>query len=286
MIRVESPLQRGALIRALHDAYMEVFPTPTIEARLQVLEPGSDVAVTCSPTKPLEETVRMTEHLARKGYEVIPHISAKMVRDRAHLRDIMARLDDAPVQSIFVPGGDSRKPAGEFSTALDLLRAIADMGHRFRDVGIAAHPEGHPDVGDDELLQALEDKQPLATYLVTQMCFDADALGRWLRMIAERGIKLPAWIGIPGVADRVSLVKISLRIGVGTSLRFLHSRSDFAGQLLRNGVFFPDDLLSGILPLLVDRDSRVAGFHIYSFNQVESTEKWRRETLETLRGEA
>ena len=282
-MNITSPAQRGAMIRALRDAYMEIFPTPTIEERLVVLEPGSDVAVTCSPARGVDETIEITERLARKGFKVVPHIAAKMVRDHAHLREIMARLDDARVESVFVPGGDSRKPAGDFSTAFELLRAIDRYAHRFTEIGVASHPEGHPDVDDEVLLLELERKQPLATYLVTQMCFDSASLGRWLQVIRERGVTLPAWIGIPGVADRTSLLKTSLRIGVGTSLRFLRGKSAFAGQLLRRNTFTPDDLLTGIAPFLADQTSNVAGFHIYCFNEVERTEKWRHQALEVLR---
>jgi methylenetetrahydrofolate reductase (NADPH) len=274
------------MIRALHDAYMEVFPTATIEDKLMVLEPGSDVAVTCSPSRSVRETLDMTEHLAGRGFKVIPHIAAKMVRNHAHLLEIMARLDDIRVRSVFVPGGDSRKPVGEFSTAYELLRAIADYDHKFKEIGIASHPEGHPDVDDETLLRELEKKQPLSTYHVTQMCFDPAALGHWLRMIHERGITLPAWIGIPGVSERASLLKTSLRIGVGTSLRFLRRKSDFAGQVMRAGTYTPDELLSGIAPLLTDESSNIAGFHIYCFNQVQGTENWRHEALEALRLEA
>ncbi|NIP19228.1 MAG: methylenetetrahydrofolate reductase [Xanthomonadales bacterium] len=286
MIEVSNSSQRGAMIRALHDAYMEVFPTPTIESRLMALEPGSDVAITCSPTKGVEVTLRMTEHLSRKGFKVIPHIAARNVRDRVHLEEIMGRLDDARVRSMFIPGGDARSPEGEFATAFELLQAIAGYDHGFTDVGVAAHPEGHPDVDDEKLLEELEKKQPLATYLVTQMCFDAGALNRWLQMIRGRGINLPAWIGVPGVADRVALLKTSMRIGVGTSLKFLRNRSGFAGQFLFDNSYAPDGLLSGLVPLLDDAPSGVAGFHIYCFNKVEQTEKWRQEAMRVLRDEA
>jgi methylenetetrahydrofolate reductase (NADPH) len=283
VIRIDTTAERDAMIRALHYAYMEIFPTPTIERRLAALEPGSDVAVTCSPTKDVSETLDMTERLAARGFKVVPHIAAKMVRDRAHLREIMARLDDIRVESVFVPGGDAKKPAGEFSTAFELLRAIAEFDHRFTEIGVASHPEGHPDVDDETLLRELERKQPLATYHVTQMCFDPAALGKWLRMIRARGIDLPAWIGIPGVADRAALLKISLRIGVGTSLRFLRRKGNLAGHLLRSNTYTPDVLLNGIAPFLAEAASNVAGFHIYCFNQVQRTEEWRHAALEAMR---
>jgi methylenetetrahydrofolate reductase (NADPH) len=285
MIQSRSAAERGALVATLREAYMEVFPTPTIEERLRVLEPGAYVAVTCSPSKGVEETLEITDHLARKGYRVIPHIAAKSVRGRSHLGEIMARLNDLPVDSIFVPGGDAPKPAGEFTTAYELLRAIQEFQHRFRHIGVASHPEGHPDVDDDTLLRELEQKQPLATYLVTQMCFDTGVLERWLRGIRERGIALPAYIGIPGVSDRTALMKISLRIGVGDSLRFIRRRNGVTAQLLSSRLYTPDNLLTGMAPMLTDPTCKIAGFHIFCFNQVERSEKWRLGAIEALAGE-
>ncbi len=60
---------------------MEVFPTGTIESRLDVLEPGSYVAVTCSPTKGVDVTLAMSARLARRGFKVVPHVAAKMVNN-------------------------------------------------------------------------------------------------------------------------------------------------------------------------------------------------------------
>lgn len=282
MITCHNELERGALVRVMREAYMEIFPTPSIEERLAVLEPGAYVAVTCSPSKGVGETLELTAHLARAGFKVVPHIAAKMVRDRAELVDIMARLDDLPVDSIFVPGGDAARPAGDYGTALELLRDIAEFPHRFRFVGAAAHPEGHPDVDGETLLKELERKQPFTNYLVTQMCFDADVLARWLRTIRARGIDLPVWLGIPGVADRTALLKTSLRIGVGDSLRFLRKKGGAARQIMRNSAYTPDSLLSGLAPILADPGYLVDGFHIFCFNQVERTEQWRHETVRSL----
>jgi methylenetetrahydrofolate reductase (NADPH) len=283
MIEYANPAEHAALAHTTREAYMEVFPTATVEQRLDALEPGAYVAVTCSPAKGVDETLQMTARLAGRGFRVVPHIAAKMVRDRSHLAEIMAELNDLPVESIFVPGGDAARPAGDFHTAYELLREIAGFDHRFSQIGVAAHPEGHPDVPDDTLLSELEKKQPLATYLVTQMCFDTILLAKWLEMIRSRGILLPAWIGIPGVSDRASLLKTSLRIGVGDSLRFLRRKSVAARQLMKNSAYTPDALLSGLAPVLADPAYAIDGFHIFCFNQVEKTEQWRRAALESLR---
>lgn len=285
MQRLKSNAERQALLDTVRKAYMEVFPTPTIESRLDVLEPQSYVAVTCSPTKGVDMTLDMAERLAQKGFKVVPHIAARMVKDDAHLREILKHLDDLPIISIFVPGGDAPKPTGKFTCALELLRAMSEYDHKFTEIGIAAHPEAHPFISRDALMEQLLKKQEFANYLVTQMCFDAEALGGWLRDIRRLGVTLPAWIGLPGVSDRATLVTTSLRIGVGDSLRYLKNRGKIAAHLLRSKSYRPDKLLVELAPYVADPFYNIAGHHIYCFNQVERTEQWRHEFLDALQSQ-
>jgi methylenetetrahydrofolate reductase (NADPH) len=278
-----SDVERQALARALHVTYMEIFPSPSIEERLVVLEPGCYVAVTCSPARGVDVTLDLSEHLLARGFRVVPHIAAKMVRDHGHLREIMRRLDDSGVDSIFVPGGDAPQPLGKYATALQLLRDIAEFDHRFRHIGVAAHPEGHPAVDSESLLRELATKQPYATYLVTQMCFDAAALAAWIRMIRASGITMPVWIGLPGVFDRAALLAASLRIGVGASLRLLRDRSQLIRRLLGPKIYRPDAFLRELAPRLTEPEFGIAGFHLFCFNRVEQSENWRRQFAENLR---
>lgn len=278
-----SAVDRDVLISDLREAYMEIFPARGIEQKLDVLEPNSYVAVTCSPTKGIGETLELCERLLALGYRVTPHIAARNVRDRAHLSDILSTIDSLGIESIFVPGGDLPEPEGEFSSALELLQAIAEIGHNIDEIGIAAYPEGHPDIDDETLFAALLDKQPLAQYLVTQMCFDPDAFGAWLQRIRSAGVRLPVWIGLPGAIERSRLLKTSLRIGVGDSLRFLRKQPSVATQLMKSPEYRPDDLVLGLAKYHALPGADIAGYHLFCFNQVESTEKWRNEAIEALK---
>ena len=270
------------LLNDLREAYMEVFPSADIEEKLKVLEPNSYVAVTCSPTKGVDETLDMTERLLDQGFRVAPHIAARNVQDRQHLSRIMARLAAMNIESMFVPGGDRPEPLGEYRTALELLRDINDFEHDIAEIGIAAHPEGHPAVDDETLLQELEKKQEYAQYIVTQMCFDADKLGEWLLNIHHRGIRLPVWIGLPGAIERGRLMRTSMRIGVGDSLRFLKKNVSVAAELMKSSVYRPDALVREIAHYQAMPETNVAGYHLFCFNQVESTENWRNDMIKEL----
>jgi len=282
MKKLKSDTQRLALANSVHEAYMEIFPTDSVEAKLEALEPGACVAVTCSPSRGVEETLDMAARITARGFRVVPHVAAKMVKDEAHLRQIMARLDDMPIVSLFVPGGDAAKPAGKYVKALDLLRDIAEFDHRFEEIGVAGHPEGHPAVSDDVLLEELLKKQEFSNYVVTQMCFDADIIGNWVHGIRDAGITLPVWIGLPSVSNRLSLMTTSLRIGVGNSLRYLKNHGNIAVQLLKTKEYRPDDLLVDLAPFISDPELNIKGHHIYCFNQVAKAEQWRRDFLAAL----
>jgi len=275
-------IERAALLKSVRESYMEIFPTATIESKLDCLEPGSYVAVTCSPSKGVDETLDMSERLADRGFKVVPHIAARMVRGKAHLREIIGRINKSPIVSLFVPGGDADKPAGDYHRALDLLRDTADIEHKFTEIGVGAHPEGHPIASDEQLIDELLAKQEFANYLVTQMCFDAGRINTWLREIRGRGVHLPAWLGMPGAADRNSLIKTSLRIGVGDSVRFLKRQGAKAAKLMAAKEYVPDNLQYSLAATIADPELKVAGQHVFCFNQVERAEQWRHDFIESV----
>lgn len=277
-------MSNGRVLAGMMDqAYLEVIPTKTIVDRLVHLPQHSYLSITCSPATGVGPTLDMVDELRalpeERQLKLVPHIAARVVRDKGHLREILARLDEAEVESVFVPGGDAVKPAGDYGCSLDLLRDIADIGHKFEDVGVAAHPEGHPLVDNDELLRLLKEKQQYANYLVTQMCFDSDVMISWLRTIRKAGVTLPAWLGLPGVAEIPKLISLSLKIGVGQSVNVLRKQKGLVRKMISAKPYQPDDLLAGLVPYLDDPILDIPGFHLFSFNNVEKTERWRVNTM-------
>ena len=266
----------------LQKSYMEIIPVPGIEDKLDSLPSDMCLAVTCSPTKGVDEPLELSEKLIERGFKVTPHIASKCVSGEKRLEAIIKKLDELGIESIFVPGGDRPEPMGDFNNALDLLKALKKLGHNLNKIGMAAHPEGHPDVSDEILMEALEEKKDLADFIVTQMCFDAEILNDWMNQIHKKGIELPVWVGLPGVIERGRLLKTSLRIGVGDSLRFLRKKSQVATELMKSSIYNPDDLVRDITEQIDINDSKLAGYHIYCFNQIETTEKWRTERISAL----
>jgi methylenetetrahydrofolate reductase (NADPH) len=240
------------------------------------------VTVMVSPRKGVEHTLDLTERLTRHGYAVVPHLAARLVRDRGHLREILARVDAMEAHDVFVVAGDADEPAGEFAGAAPLLEAIAELGHRFENVGITGYPESHPLISDETTIQAMFDKARFATYIVSQICFDPEVTAGWVERVWNRGTRLPIYVGIPGAVPRTKLLRISRTIGLGASTRFLRRHRSWIAHALRPHGFDPDPLIAGLGPSLADPERKIAGFHIFTFNDLADTEAWRRQRLSEL----
>src|SRR5215212_1962163 len=274
-------MSAAALAGLLRRPRFEVLPLDGIEEEvLAHLSTDTRVTVTASPRKGLEATLDLSERLARAGYPVVPHLSARLVRDRAHLEESVARLTAAGVREIFVPAGDAAEP-GAFHGAVDLLTAMGPLRERFDGIGITGYPESHHLISDEETIQAMFAKAPMATCIISQICFDADVIAGWIAEVRRRGTFLPIWIGLPGSVEYSKLLRISMKIGLGESARFLRLHGSWISRLITRQ-FKPDPLIRALAPTLADPAANVAGFHMFTFNEVARTERWRRQALERL----
>ena len=93
---------------------------------------------------------------------------------------------------------------------------------------------------------------------------------------------MPAWLGLPGVAELHKLITLSMRIGVGQSLRVLKNQKGLVRKVFSTRPYRPDDLLEGLRPHLDNPVLNIPGFHLFCFNNVEATETWRKQTWQRL----
>jgi methylenetetrahydrofolate reductase (NADPH) len=265
----------------LEKSRFEVLPLDGIEDEVREhLSTDTKVTVTASPKKGLEATLELSERLSGAGYPVVPHLSARLVRDRPHLEEVLARLSEAGIRELFVPAGDATEP-GEFQGAADLLEAMGDSRTRFDRIGITGYPESHHLISDEETIRAMFAKAEMATDIVSQLCFDPATIAWWIGAVRSRGVRLPIWIGIPGCVDHAKLVRVSMNIGMAESARFLsHQRGMLTRLLTRQ--FKPTKLLDGLAQVVSEPDTGVAGFHLYTFNEVARTERWRQRAIARL----
>lgn len=276
---MSSPDARHRLIAS---ARYEVVPLKSLHDQIAHLPAGCSVSVTCSPTKGIEPTLELSAELNGAGHHAVPHIAARLVEGREHVEKIAARLNEHDITEIFVVGGDP-DPIGPYADGLSLIRDLLPLCQKVRTVGVPAYPDHHTVIPDAVLDEALLAKQALIRELgldgfaSTQMCFNAKTIEGWLRGQRERGMDLPIHLGVPGAVDRTKLLSLGTRLGIGSSLRYLRKNSGAILRMFAPARYDPDKLIS---PLSRHADElEISALHVFTFNSIESTAAWQRDSL-------
>jgi methylenetetrahydrofolate reductase (NADPH) len=241
----------------------EVMPFPRAVEEAEKLPEQVRLTVTCSPKHGLDESLEVGRRLRALGHAVTIHLAARMVRSPDDLDEILGAMADAGMDDAFVVGGDAPEPLGPFSSAVELVPLVAEHARRPAKIGIAGYPEGHPLIDDAGLADAFAAKAPYADYATTQICYDPDAILRF-----ARGVDLPVLAGVPGLVDPARLLEISLRVGVGPSLRYIRKQRG-----LRNLLRLSSSSAQRLHDALAAREE-IAGFHYFTFNRLLDTWSW------------
>ena len=178
-------------------------------------------------------------------------------------------------------GGDRNEPAGPYDSTLAVMQSGIFQSVGIDHMAVAGFPEGHPNIPGPLLAEALEAKvrfarnEGLRLSIVTQFCFQAEPILKWLREIRAAAIDVPVRIGLAGPAGLVTLTRYAIRCGVGNSLRVLMEKPSFAKLLTETG---PEPIVRSIVSSL---DSGadvlppgVAGFHFFAFGGLTKTIDW------------
>ena len=274
--------QTVSLADFLRTPRYEVLPTEDAAAKVAAFVPHDvTITVTASPRRGMPATIHLAVALAGLGYRAVPHLSARLIRDRQELGQILDALKAAGIRNVFVVAGDAPKAAGEFPDTMSLLGALPP-DHGLEEIGVTGYPESHPFIHDDVTIQAMWDKRRYASYIVSNMSFDPDTVRRWIERVRNRGVDLPIYVGMAGVADPARLLRLSTKIGITESARFLRGHPSWVARMFRPGGYEPGRFLGALLRDIAMRERRVAGLHVFTFNEIEPTERWRREMLSRL----
>ncbi len=281
---VASPAPDDSLARLVAATRFELVPVKTVDAAIAELPPGAATSVACPQARGLGATLDVTARLLDAGHDAVPHLPARLVEDRQHVTRLAAWIRAHGLREILVVGGDEAVPSGPYADGASFLRDLFEHNTGLARVGVPAYPDGHPLIPDAALRAALHEKQGLIAAagvvgsVTTQMCFDPARIHRWLLAERAAGLALPVDLGVPGVVDRTKLVSMGVRLGIGSSLRFLRKQRTTITAMLAPGGYDPTDLvmaLAGDAPAL-----RIDGLHSFTFNSVARTEAWRRSIVE------
>jgi methylenetetrahydrofolate reductase (NADPH) len=273
--------QRAVIVKLLREASVEISGHDVTAAGKLVpwLRPGADVYVNFVPGGSYRQSTEVAAAVRRAGFTPIPHVAARSLRDRAELADFLKRLvGEAAVDRVLIIGGDVIEPVGSFTSSLDVIRNGLLQENGIRSIRVAGHPEGHPQIQQFALWEALKEKAELARAaglelsIVTQFCFEAQPILDWLKMARASGIDVPVRIGIAGPAGIATLLKFAVRCGIGNSLRALSNRPSAFGRLLADNA--PDDLVRALAERLPQLAGPLPGLHFFPFGGVAKTGKW------------
>ncbi|MGI9406886.1 MAG: methylenetetrahydrofolate reductase [Hyphomicrobiaceae bacterium] len=251
-----------------------------IEDFRTVLRPVTTVYITALPGADYRDAVALAKRLREQGFEPVPHVAARSIRDQAELEDFLARASgDAGVKQVLVIAGGVSEPVGTFTDSMQLLETGAFDRHGIERIGIAGHPEGSPDITDEAIQEALVWKNAFAErtqaslQIVTQFCFEAAPVIAWDKKLNAEGNRLPIQIGIPGIANLKTLLNYARSCGVGNSIQFLKKQAASVSRLLKPQA--PDVLVRELAAYArKDANSGIAGVHMYPLGGLKKTANW------------
>ena len=259
----------------LEELRIEVLPTVELDKVIAAVPPKATLAVTSSPAHGVQGTLTTALALRQHGYRVVPHLAARALRSHQDLASLWQQYVATGIDEVSVVGGDQTEPAGEFPDSRTPLTALLELLPGPRRTRIAADPEGHPHIPADVLEADLLTKQARADYAITQLVFDPDALVRWLTTMRSRGYTLPLYLCLPGTLRLDRLIRIGLRLGLGTSLRYPEKQRGLLGRLLTGGIRSdPSDFFNELARRPAAIQGGIVGIDWSRFNALTSVVEW------------
>jgi methylenetetrahydrofolate reductase (NADPH) len=264
---------------AASDWSIEVTPNGAtkIDSFADCLAPGTTVNVTFLPGSDPMDTVAVAQRLHNDGMNPVPHLAARSLKDTDQLDALLSAFTQkAGVSEVLVIGGGVDSPVGEFASSIEVLNTGLIQKYGINNIGVAGHPEGSPDISDDEIVEALGLKNDLARrdglnlYIETQFCFEADIVLAWEKSIRAAGNNLPIRVGIPGPATIKTLFRFAQVSGIGPSMRFIAKQAKNVAKLMtvQSPHILLDDLAQG---MAADKDCMIKYFHFYPFGGFAKT---------------
>ena len=251
-------------------------PSDADIAAMALLRRGTRVYLSAPPNRPVDESVAAAIRLRAAGFEPVPHLAVRNFGSVAAFDDVLARLTgEAGVDSVLVIAGD-RGECGPFRRAIDAIDSGLLRRRGIRTVGIAGYPQGHPRIGDEELDRARAEKIAAAeaigliVEIVTQFCFDAQAVLDFIARLRAFGFDHRLRIGLVGPTSLAALLRYASRCGVRASAQALARRAGLMRQMF--ALTTPDDLMRTLA------EAAPAGIvpHFFSFGGIAATNRWAR----------
>ena len=245
----------------------------------EFLDKKHSVYITFLPDEKSENVVETAKKLKLEGYDVIPHLPARTVKNNKVLEKYIGELaEEAGCSKILIIGGGGNQ-VGKISSTMDVLKTDLLSKFNFKSVGVAGHPEGSPDISKNALDLAIIEKNKFSLnvdfkmYLATQFFFEAKSLIQWEKHLNTINNKLDIHAGIPGPASIKTLINYARSCGIGNSLRFLTKQAFNLTKLATLNT--PDKLIYDLANYVeTNKSTNLKNIHFYAFGGMKKTSEW------------
>lgn len=282
----EVSVDNSALEDFLKGYSIEVMPRTAekIDDFRDLLPAGTRVYIAHIEGTPIEDMVATAARLRDEGFDPMPHLPARIIKDAATLEDWVNRYQsDAGVDQALLLAGGVAAPHGDFHCSMQLLETGIFDRAGFKRLHVAGHPEGNrdidPDGSDKNVLQALHWKQKFnettdaEMALATQFCFEAKPVIAWADALRDAGVTLPVHIGVAGPAKLQTLIKFAMACGVGASLRVLQKRALDVTKLVLP--YEPTEFLTELAQhKAANPDFNITQVHFFPLGGIKSNATW------------
>ena len=227
-----------------------------------------EIYITIIPGTSFTDTILAAQKIQELGKKAVPHLTARSFHGVEELRTYLSGLQASGIERILLIGGGVPKPAGVFSSVMDMLKTELFAEYGINSFDFAGHPEGNPDDPDSDyhLLEKLKwtEKRKIPTRIVTQWCLDTEKTNNWINSLRKNGIQNPINLGIPGPSTLKTLMRFAKVCGVKASKEVLRKQGLSISKLMF--VNKPDKIVS-----------ELRGYdqlHLYPFGGVAKSTDW------------
>ncbi len=239
----------------------------------------NNIYVTYLPDEDMNRVINTSKKLSDEGYQVIPHLPARTIESYKILEEYIKKLsEECGCSKILVIGGGGNQK-GEIRSSIDVLKTDFLSKYNFKEVGLAGHPEGNPDVKQIDLDDAIIQKNDFSKnadfkmYLATQFFFESLSLEQWEKHLNKLNNKLEIHAGIPGPASLKTLLSYATSCGVGNSIRFLSKQALNITKLATTKS--PDKLIYDLANYKINNpNTKLKKIHFYAFGGIKKTSEW------------
>ena len=273
-------MNRENIISLINGFTIELNPKVRNKIKSIPLNKNNNVYITYLPDASENDILETVEFVSKNDLTPITHLPARTMKDLEHVNSFLSKVRErTDSEKILVIGGGGNQ-LGKVTSSFEILESGVLGQYGFKQIGIAGHPEGSPDISQDIINEFLDKKyelsqsQNLDLELVTQFFFDAEPFIQWCNGLIKKNIALPVRVGFPGPASFKTLLNFGMMSGVGNSINFLKKNSAKVTDLLTKTS--NDEMLSQLADYSQE-ESPLYAFHCFPFGGFEKTCLWLNE---------